>query len=75
MAWRQIGDKPLSEAMLARITTGIFAALGGDELRWLPDVFIQKSPTQAAFEHVSHTTLLQGTEESISCATIQCKLK
>ena len=36
MAWRQIGDKPLSEPMLTR-STDMYAALGGDELRmdWL----------------------------------------
>ena len=32
MAWRRIGDKPLSEPMLIRFTDCIYAALGGDEL-------------------------------------------
>ena len=31
MAWRQSGDKPLSEPKLNRFTD-IYAALGGDEL-------------------------------------------
>ena len=31
MAWRRIGDKPLSEPMLAQFTD-IYLALGGDEL-------------------------------------------
>ena len=31
MAWRQIGDKPLSEPMMTQFTD-IYAALGGDEL-------------------------------------------
>ena len=30
MAWRRIGDKPLSEPMLTQFTD-IYAALGGDE--------------------------------------------
>ena len=32
MAWRRIGDKPLSEPMLTRPLRHICAALGGDEL-------------------------------------------
>ena len=33
MAWRRIGDKPLSEAMLTWFTDYIYAALGGDGLK------------------------------------------
>ena len=33
MAWRQIGDKPLSEPMLTRFTDEYIAALGGEELQ------------------------------------------
>ena len=33
MAWRRIGDKPLSEPMLTRLTD-IYAALGVDELKY-----------------------------------------
>ena len=33
MAWRRIGDKPLSEPMLTQLTAWrIYAALGGAEL-------------------------------------------
>ena len=33
MAWRRPGDKPLSEPMMARFTTNIYASLGLNELR------------------------------------------
>ena len=33
MAWRRIGDQPLSEPMLTRFT-GIYAAQGEDESNW-----------------------------------------
>ena len=32
IAWRQIGDKPLSEQILTQFTWRIYASLGGDEL-------------------------------------------
>ena len=38
MAWCRIGDKPLSEPMLAQFTDHIYVALGGDEL-----TIVQKS--------------------------------
>ena len=45
MAWRRIGDKPLSEPMLTRFTWRIYAALGGDELThlgWVLHICISK---------------------------------
>ena len=35
MAWRRSGDKPLSEPMLARLLTHIYASLGLNELTHL----------------------------------------
>ena len=34
MAWHQIGDKPLSEQSAGPIHWHIYAALGGDELKY-----------------------------------------
>ena len=36
MAWHRPGDKPLSEPMMARLPTHIYASLGLNELRRLP---------------------------------------
>ena len=33
MAWRRIGDKPLSEPVLTQVTDAYMRQLGGDELR------------------------------------------
>ena len=35
IAWRQIGDKPLSEPMLTQFTDTHMVAIGGDELKGL----------------------------------------
>ena len=40
MAWRQTGDKPLLEPRLDLVHRCIYAALGGDELKYVAKIYI-----------------------------------